>query len=92
MNEQERAARASRVKELVENEDFLEAVKNVDAAYVQAWRNAKTTEAREDIYRRMVLLNEVCKDLRSMITDGAFAAHRINELEGQKGGLRKIFG
>jgi hypothetical protein len=49
-------------------------------------------EAREDIYRRMILLNEVCQDLRSMITDGAFAAHRIKELEGQKGGLRKIFG
>lgn len=92
MNEQERAHRAARVKELIENEFFVEAVSNVDAAYIKSWRNAKTPEAREDIYRRMILLNEVCQDLRATISDGAFAQHRIKELEGQKGGLRKIFG
>jgi hypothetical protein len=92
LSEHERAARASRVRELTENEHFVQAVKNVDDAYILAWRNAKTVEAREDIYRRMILLNEVVKDLRSTITDGAFAAERIRELEGQKGGLRKIWG
>lgn len=92
MTDEERAHRAGRVRELIENEHFVQAVANVDAAYIQAWRNAKTSEAREDIHRRMVLLNEVCRDLRSMITDGAFAAHRIKELEGRKGVLAKAWG
>ena len=92
MNDHERVARADRVRELIENEDFKTAVSNVDAAYISAWRNAKTPEAREDIHRRMILLNEVCQDLRAMVTEGAFAAHHVKELEGQKGGLRKIFG
>jgi hypothetical protein len=42
MTEEERAHRAGRVKELTENEHFVEAVSNVDAAYIKAWRNAKT--------------------------------------------------
>jgi len=92
MTEEQRAHRAARVKELIENEHFKEAVSNVDAAYISAWRNAKTAEAREDIYRRMILLNEVCKDLRTMIMDGAFAENRLKELEGRKGVLSKVWG
>lgn len=92
MNEHQRAERAQRVKELIEDENFKEAVSNVDAAYISAWRNAKTPEAREDLHRKIIALHDVCKDLKAMVMDGAFAEQRIKELEGQKRGPFKIFG
>jgi hypothetical protein len=92
VNEQERIARAERVKEVIESEWFIDAIRNMDRHYVSAWRNAKTVEAREDAHRYAMLLDKFAKDLRTVVMDGAFAVERVKELEGQKGGLRKIFG
>lgn len=84
LTDTQRIHRASRAKEIIENEAFIEAVSNVDALYVAAWRNAKTPEVREDLHRKIIALNDMCKDLKAMLFDGAVTDKRIVELEGRK--------
>lgn len=88
LTDAERLHRASRAKEIVESEVFIEAVANVDALYISAWRNAKSIEAREDLHRKIIALYDMSKDLKSMMFDGAVTDKRIVELEGRKGWLR----
>jgi hypothetical protein len=95
MNEQELARianRAARVKELTNSDWFLEAVSAMHKSYSEASLSGVTLDAREEARRMARLLNRLVTDLKSMINDGAFAEKRLKELEGQKGGLRKIFG
>lgn len=92
LSDEERAARADRVKQVIESEWFIDAIRNMDRHYVSIWRNAKTVEAREDAHRYAMLLDKFVKDLKSVVMDGAFAVERIKELEGRKGGPFKVWG
>ena len=86
LTDNERIHRASEAKRMIENVAFVEAVSELDKLYVQAWRNSKSVEAREDAHRYMMLLHKFSADLRSMIMDGAVTDKRIVELEGRKKG------
>lgn len=92
LTDNERVARADRVKQIIESDWFIDTIRNMDRHYVSIWRNAKTVEAREDAHRYAMLLDKFVKDLKSVVMDGAFAVERIKELEGQKRPLRKIWG
>ena len=84
LTDTERQHRASEAQRLIDNVAFVEAVANLDKTYIQAWRNAKTVEAREDAHRYMMLLNRFSADLKAMVFDGAVTDKRIVELEGRK--------
>lgn len=92
MNDHEQAARGDEAKRLLENPILVEVIANLDATYVLAWRRAMTVEAREDAHRYMQLCKQFESDLKSLVKGGQMAAHRIKELEGQKSGLKKIWG
>lgn len=92
MTDDERAHRAARVKELTTSDWFLEAVSAMHASYSNASLNGVTVNDREEARRMAMLLNRLVTDLKAMITDGAFAAHRIKELEGRKSVLAKVWG
>lgn len=92
MNENERSYRGDKARELLENEILREALATLDQAYINAWRKANTVEAREDAHRYVTLCKQFESDLKSVVKDGQMADHRTKELEGQKGGLRKIWG
>lgn len=84
LTDAQRQHRASEASRLIENVAFVEAVANLDKTYIQAWRNAKTVEAREDAHRYMMLLNRFSADLKAMVFDGAVTDKRVIELEGRK--------
>lgn len=82
----------AQAKELLENEILQKAMASLDEIYVEVWRKAQTVEKREDAFRYVQLCKQFKSDLQAIIKDGQIAQHRIKELEGQKGGLRKIWG
>lgn len=92
MNDQEKINRGEEAKRLLENEILQDALLSLDGAYISAWRNAKTLEAREDLYRYVIITKQFRSDLEAVLKDGQFAVDRLKKLEGQKGGLRKILG
>ena len=84
LTDSQRLHRASEAKRLIESEAFVEAISGLDKTYIQAWRNAKTVEVREDAHRYMMLLNKFSADLKAMVFDGAVTDKRVIELEGRK--------
>lgn len=92
MNENQRSHRGTEAARILENEIFKEALNALDSAYVKAWRDSKTIEAREDAFRYVQLTAKFKSDLEAVLKDGKVADHRLIELEGQKKGLRRILG
>lgn len=71
MSKEDRAAQA---KALVDSGLFAESLAKIEANYIQLWREAKTTEQREDYHRRICLIDEFRADMREVITTGDIAA------------------
>lgn len=88
MNDQEKANRGEEAKRLLENVILQEALSALDQIYIQAWRNAQTLEAREDLYRYVTITKQFKSDLEAIVKDGQFAVDRLKKLEGRK----KLFG
>ena len=80
----DRTARGIEAHRILESEVTQEALSKLDAFYVNAWRNGKTLEAREDAFRYLTLLEKFKMDLRSAVTTGELEMQRQKELEGRK--------
>ena len=79
--------RATRAKEVLGNEAFMGTLESLEIAYVQAWKNAKTVEAREDAFRYVQLCKKFERDLQSVVLDGQLVGKRVKELGGRKSWL-----
>ena len=76
--------RGERARALLENGLLREALDGLDAHYTQAWRQARTVEAREDCHRYVLLTEKLIADLTSIATTGALERERLAELEGAR--------
>jgi hypothetical protein len=76
--------RGDRARLLLEDELMAEAFSALDAHYVRAWRDARTTEAREDAHRYVTLLEKFKAHLKSLVTTGEMTKRAVKELEGRK--------
>lgn len=84
MTESEIVKRADDAKRLLDSELLQEVLSKLDETYVQAWRNGKTLEAREDAYRYVQLTKQFKADIEALVKEGQFAADRIKRLEGRR--------
>lgn len=72
-------------KALLDNPTFKDVMSEMATAYTETWKTAKTVEAREDLHRYVVLIEQLKADLQSMATTGdVLTAKRKRELEGGK--------
>ena len=83
MSDEQKALRGSKAKELLENSVLQETLSSLEDHYIEAWRNSKTLEAREDAFRYVQLTKRFITDLQAISKDGQFSAHRTRELEGR---------
>lgn len=68
----ERAAQAAAL--MREDSIFSEALAGVEAAYMGQWRAASDAETREDIHRKVHLLEQIRTELVNMIVTGSIEA------------------
>jgi hypothetical protein len=73
--ERGRAAQA-----LLENPLLQSALAGLEAAYTEAWRQARNVEAREDCHRYVRLVEKLAGDLQSIVTSGALEEARLKEI------------
>ena len=69
-----REDRAAQAHALVTEGLFAESLATLEAHYIQKWRDATTTDEREDFHRRVCLIDEFRADMREVITSGDIAA------------------
>jgi len=81
---QERMARATRAKALIEDDLLRESFKALEEQYFKAWVNTTEveTQARENYWRAINMLGDVAKHLSAIIADGKIAQAEINKLGG----------
>lgn len=79
--------RGERAKALLANGLLREVLDGLEAQYVQAWRQARSVEAREDCHRHVCLIEKFVADLTSIATTGALEQQRLTELEGARKGV-----
>lgn len=78
--------RGYQAKALLENELFREVLNTLDEVYTAAWREAKTPEAREDLFRYVKVCERIVTDIQSIANTGVIEQARQDELErGKKG-------
>ncbi len=77
-------SRGASADALLENALFREVIAGLEQHYTDAWRAARTVEAREDCHRYVTLVDKLVGDIRTISTSGKFAAQRIKELEGKR--------
>lgn len=87
MTDDDRMNRATRAQEVLGNKAFMATIESLEVSYIQAWKNAKTVEAREDAFRYVQLCKKFERDLQSVVLDGQLVGKRVKELEGRKSWL-----
>lgn len=85
MTNEQKIYRGERAKELLNNELVVEAFAKLEESYFKAWKNAKTTEDRENLHRYMVNLAGLKGQLMSVMTSGELTKREVVELEGRRG-------
>lgn len=80
LSPEEEIRKAGRAKEVLENEEFQEAVKVVENVYLSGIRNAGFTDnvSREKFALRYACLHDVLTALRSVMETGEMAAEQLN--------------
>lgn len=63
----ERAVQASH---LVDEGLFAECLAKLEAEYLNQWRDARSVRRREDLHRKIQLIDRVKAELKSVITTG----------------------
>ena len=72
---------------LLDSDIFKEVLAETEQHYIQAWRQARTVEAREDCHRYLTLTAKITDHLKSIATTGALERRALDELEGRKGNI-----
>lgn len=79
----DKVQRGINAEHLLKNELLLEILNDLDGAYHAKWRTAKTVEAREDLFRYVMVLERLTADIRTIATTGKLEEKRLEELEGK---------
>ena len=83
----DKAERGHQAAMLLEHPLIKEVLSELDAEYHAAWREAKTVEAREDLYRYVKVVERISIDLQTIAQTGQLERARIQELEAGKKGF-----
>lgn len=75
--------RGHQADQLLNNEVFIETLRALEASYVETWKIADTTEAREDLHRYIVMIGQLKADLRSIANTGMLERKRQDVLTGK---------
>ena len=73
--------KGNQAKQRLEDPLFQEAVAKLKADYVTEWAAAKSTEAREKIWTRYNLIEDVSQRLVSLMNDGKMAKVELERLQ-----------
>lgn len=73
-------SRGERAKALLENPLLTEAFDTVDDALVQIWRDAKTTELREQAHIAVKLLPRIRQAIEAHVKEGELARKKLEEM------------
>lgn len=79
-----KAERGAIAEHLLANELLKEVLSELDGHYHRAWRDARTVEAREDLFRYVKALERFVTDLKEIALTGQIEQKRLKELEGKK--------
>ena len=77
-----RVAKASRAKEILDNEVFQESFEQIKQEYITAWTNtpARDSEGREKLYLMIKTLEKVKLQLEATMEDGKIANSTLQHL------------
>ncbi len=75
-------ARALQAQSLIDNELLKEAFDNLEASYIEAWRNSNLQDqtAREILFHAINMVGKVKEDLRRTIANGKLAEAHLYQL------------
>lgn len=68
--------------ELLENQAFLNVIRRLDEDLVERWRQAETTSAREELFQKQKMLNEIVAELHEIILQQAEKERKEGESDG----------
>lgn len=73
--------RGYQADQLMQNSLLNETLQKLESAYIKAWRESKSLEAREDAHRYVTLIDRLRADIRGVATTGDLERNRVAELE-----------
>jgi hypothetical protein len=75
-------ARATRAKQLLEDELINEAFAGLEAAYINAWRTSIITDinAREKLFLAINVVGKVREHLQTVVANGSLATKELEDL------------
>lgn len=78
----EQTLRASRAKQILDDELFIGAFQTLEAAYIDAWRSTAVDEVlgREKLFLAINVVGKVRQHLQQVISDGKVAEVDLREL------------
>jgi hypothetical protein len=87
------ASRAIRAQQLMDDELFNEALANLEADYITAWKASllRDTEARERLWQAVQIVGKIKGHFELMVQSGKLAKKQLDEIA-QMGERKKIFG
>lgn len=76
------AGRATRARQLLDDELLVEAFQTLEDAYTAGWRNTTIDDAagREKLFLAVNIIGKVRKHLNTVLTDGKLAEAELNEI------------
>lgn len=81
----EKIERGRKAERLLADPLLVDTLDTLERTYVDAWRVARTLDARENAHRFVTLIDAFRKDLASQALTGTLKARRRAELEGRTG-------
>jgi len=80
----EKIERGFKAKSLLNNDFFNECFDHLEQLYVEAWKNAKTADAREDAHKFVRLIEWLKVDLTNIAESGKLEEARVKQLEAER--------
>lgn len=87
---QEKARRGEHAKHLLEDPVLVQALDNLEAQYIEAWKNTASDEeeGRERLYRAVQVVGDVRQQLRVIVDQGRISRDHIEKVK-HGGGRRR---
>lgn len=80
MTPEERAARGSRYRELLQSGELTEALDAIERQYAEEWAKTYAADERENLWRAVQVVRKIRKHFGEMAGDGALATQQLTEL------------
>lgn len=80
MNKQEEYQRAQRAENILKDEVFNELLDELEQEHLASWKNAETSDERENLWRMVRAIGEIRKKLKILV-DRKLVIDKRNEQE-----------